>query len=380
VTDYSTYRFPGKLIEELLEARGWSQRVLAIVLDADETGINKIVQGKRPLDAKMALALFDLFKVPAEVFLEIQKTYELAQARIMIAPDPGRSERAHLFGDLPISDMIKRGWLDVDDVREVPKVEAALLKFFGAASTAEIEILPHAAKKTKASSEPTHAQLAWLYRVNQIANEMIAVPYTEALGRAAVAKLRPLLVSADSIRKVPRILAECGIRFAIIESLPRAKIDGACLWLDDYKPVIALSMRYDRIDNFWFVLRHEIEHVLRKHGRSGPMLDVELEGDRAGVGDSLSEEERVANEAAAEFCVPKKTLKAFIARKSPLFPERDVLALARMTEVHPGVVAGQLRHATGRFELFSQHLIKVRSIIAPSALIDGWGDVVPVDK
>ena len=51
----------------------------------------------------------------------------------------------------------------------------------------------------------------------------------------------------------PRILAEAGIRFTIVESLSTAKIDGACLWLDDQAPVIATSFRYDRIDNFWFV-------------------------------------------------------------------------------------------------------------------------------
>jgi len=42
-----------------------------------------------------------------------------------------------------------------------------------------------------------------------------------------------------------------------------------------------MSLRHDRIDNFWFVLRHEIEHVLRQHGRSAAMLDTELEGERA---------------------------------------------------------------------------------------------------
>ena len=80
------------------------------------------------------------------------------------------------------------------------------------------------------------------------------------------------------------ILAESGVRFVIVEALPQAKIDGVCFWLDKQAPVIGLSMRYNRIDNFWFVLRHEIEHVLKGHGRDAPegMIDAELEGDRAG--------------------------------------------------------------------------------------------------
>ena len=69
------YRTPGQLIQALLDARGWTQRVLAVVLKADETGINKIIAGKRPLDAEMALALSGIFGVPAETFLELQKQY-----------------------------------------------------------------------------------------------------------------------------------------------------------------------------------------------------------------------------------------------------------------------------------------------------------------
>jgi HTH-type transcriptional regulator/antitoxin HigA len=59
-----------------------------------------------------------------------------------------------------------------------------------------------------------------------------------------------LLQSAEEARKVPRMLAECGIRFIIVESLKAAKIDGVCIWLDKHSPVIGISFRFDRIDNF----------------------------------------------------------------------------------------------------------------------------------
>ena len=139
------------------------------------------------------------------------------------------------------------------------------------------------------------------------------------------------LSAPEEARKVPRILAECGIRYVIVESLTSAKIDGVCFWLNDHSPVIGMSLRHDRIDNFWFVLRHEIEHVLRQHGQiqAAIMLDAELEGEKAGTGSSISEEERVANEAAANFCVPQQSLKSFIARKSPFFNERDILGFAK---------------------------------------------------
>jgi len=133
-----------------------------VVLKADETGINKIIAGKRPVDAEMALALSGIFGVSAESFLDLQKSYDLAQARLLEMPDPDRATRAQLFGSLPVSEMIKRGWIDANDIRDFPKVEAALAKFFGVESVHQIEIFPHAAKKTNVASEATPTQLAWL--------------------------------------------------------------------------------------------------------------------------------------------------------------------------------------------------------------------------
>jgi HTH-type transcriptional regulator/antitoxin HigA len=141
-----------------------------------------------------------------------------------------------------------------------------------------------------------------------------------------------------------------------------------------------MSLRYNRIDNFWFVLRHEIEHVLRLHGQSAAMLDPELEGDRAGSGPTVPEEERIANEAAANFCVPKNAMEQFIARKSPFFAERDILGFAKTLNIHPGLVAGQLQRRTGKYDRFRSHLVKIRSIVAPGAMVDGWGDVAPVGQ
>ena len=126
----SEYKTPGQLIQALLDSRGWSQRVLAIVLNVDETGINKIVAGKRPVDAELALGLSQIFGVPAEDILQLQKEYDLAMARLISRPNPALATRATLFGELPVSEMIRRGWLKgATDVRRVEDVEAALCRF-----------------------------------------------------------------------------------------------------------------------------------------------------------------------------------------------------------------------------------------------------------
>jgi HTH-type transcriptional regulator / antitoxin HigA len=370
---------PGQFITALLEEKGWTKRVLAIVLGMDETGINRLVADKRPVDAAMALKLEEVFGAPAERFLELQKSYDLAKARLVARPDPARATRALLFGGLPIAEMIKRGWIIANDVRDMATIETELIKFFGANRLEDIEILPHAAKKTLVSIDATPAQLAWLYRVKQISGEMLVPQYSPQAVRTAVSKLKLLLNAPEHVRKVPRILAECGIRYVIVESLPSAKIDGVCFWLDQTSPVIGMSLRFDRIDNFWFVLRHECEHVLQLHGRAVVMLDTELEGEKAGTGLNVAEEERIANEAAADFCVPKKMFDAFVARKAPFFSERDIIGFARTIQVHPGLIAGQLQHKTGRYDRFRNHIAKIRNYITPSAMVDGWGDAAPIE-
>ncbi len=374
------FRTPGQLIEALLKERSWSQRLLAVVLDIDETGVNRIVANKRPIDASLAVSLEELFGVPAERFLDLQKKYDLAVARIEARPDPERMTRARLFGDLPVSEMIKRGWIKARDMRDVDAVRSELVRFFQVNRVEDIEVLPHAAKKTQVNTDATPAQIAWLYRVKQIASGMLVARYSPEAVSAAIAKLKPLLYAAEEARKVPRILAEAGVRFLIVEALPSSKIDGVCFWLNASAPVVALTTRFDRIDNFWFVLRHELQHVLCRHGLANEttMLDAELEGERAGTSTSVDEEERVANDAAADFCVPKKMMDAFYSRKAPLIKEADIIAFSRMIKVHPGLIAGQLRHRSGKYHLWQNHLVKVRSIVAPNAITDGWGDLAPL--
>jgi HTH-type transcriptional regulator/antitoxin HigA len=170
---------------------------------------------------------------------------------------------------------------------------------------------------------------------------------------------------------------ECGVRFIVVESLPGAKIDGVCFWLTN-SPVIGMSLRFDRLDNFWFVLRHEIEHVLRKHGQRTEIIDVELEGERAGTGPNVSEEERVANSAAADFCVSKTAMESFIASNSPYFSERGVLEFAHRIGVHPALVVGQIRNHLQRWDYLSRYLTKIRYVLIASAIVDGWGQSVPI--
>lgn len=373
------HKTPGQLIEALLEERRWTKRALAIVLNVSDAVVTRITKDRQPVDARLALILEEIFNIPASRFLSLQQSFDLAQARITARPDPSRATRATLFGDLPVADMIKRGWLSAQNTRDVDAIEIGLRRFFGVNRLEDIEILPHAARKTAVNVPPTPAQMAWLYRVKKIADDLLVRPFSEPALENAISQLRRLTIAPEEARHVPKILADAGVRFVIVETLPGAKIDGVCFWLRDNAPVIGLSIRFDRIDNFWFVLRHELEHVRLGHGRTEMILDAELVGERAGTGESIAEEERAANDAAQNFCVPRDKLQAFIDRKAPFFSERDLIGFSRVLKVHPGLVAGQLQYKMQQYDRFRKHLVAIREHVAPGSPVDGWGDVYPCE-
>src|SRR3546814_17632998 len=101
-----------------------------------------------------------------------------------------------------------------------------------------------------------------------------------------------------------------------------------------------MSTLYDRLDNFWFVLRHELELVLQGHGkRSIGMID-HLAGEGTKDANGIMYEEDIADTEAADFCVPAAKMASFYARKHPSFSQRDVLWFAAMLAFHPAKVGG----------------------------------------
>jgi HTH-type transcriptional regulator/antitoxin HigA len=162
----------------------------------------------------------------------------------------------------------------------------------------------------------------------------------------------------------------------LVEALPGSKIDGAAFWLNAKSPVIALSLRYDRVDGFWHTLLHDLMHILHKDVTSSdqPLVDVDLVGEGAAGVSKQSEVEQRADREAAEFLVPQAQLENFIARVRPLYSKRKIRGFAATVDVHPGIVVGQLQH---RREIPFAHsrdmLEKIREVLWDAALTDGWG-------
>lgn len=359
---------PGEFLFEELEARGWTQIELADILGRPTALVSGIITGKRQITPDTAIQLGEALGTGAELWMNLESQYQLSKVK---ASSNSVARKAKLYEKFPVREMIKRGWIEATDSIEV--LEQQFVKFFNIANLDDTPSFSHAAKKTNVMDNITSQQLAWLYRSKMLAESQVTKKYDASELKNALPKLSALLSAPEETRHVSKILTDCGVKYVIVEPFAGSKIDGACFWLDDGQPVIALSLRLDRIDNFWFVLRHEIEHVLQGHGRvAGYILD--LEPDTQSI-DTIAEEENIANLAAADFCVPQNELENFYARVYPLFSEQRVGLFAQRLGIHIGIIVGQLQRRLNRYDYLRVHQIKIRSFATTGALVDGWGFV-----
>jgi HTH-type transcriptional regulator/antitoxin HigA len=363
---------PGEFIREEIEARGWSQAELAEILGRPPRLVSELIAGKRAITAETAKGLGEAFGTGAQFWMNLESAYQLFKAE-----PSGRegvvARRAKLYEKAPVKEMIRRRWIEPSESIEV--LEKRVEDFLS------VPLIPHAARKsTSYLDEVSPAQHAWLVRARQLAGSTGAASFSPSNIEGLLSELRRLLASAEEVRHVPRLLANAGIRFVIVEPLPQIRVDGACFWLDRSSPAIALSLRFDRIDWWWFTLMHELAHVKHKDGQDTVLLDVDLLGeDTQETKQPKPDFELKADEFAASFLVPPDKLQSFIARVKPLFSKQRIRAFAAQHQVHPGIVVGQLHHAGAISYAHSRDLLeKVRGTLKESALTDGWGSMLPV--
>ncbi|MDR5748742.1 HigA family addiction module antitoxin [Caballeronia sp. LZ029] len=358
---------PGDFLREELEAREWTQQELADILDRPPRLVSEIIGGRRAITPETARGLAEALGTSAEFWMNLESQYQLSKVKL---PNDNVARKARLYSNFPVREMLRRGWVTASDNLDL--LERRFCDFFRMSSLDEAPQLSHAAKKTDATSAVSPLQLAWLFRVKAMASKQIVPSYSRNKLLAAIEELQRLTSAPEEARHVPRILADAGVRLVFVEPIAGSKLDGACFWLDEDKPVVGMTLRFDRIDNFWFVLRHELEHVLREDGKeSGGIVDSDVGETNA----DLPECEVLANKAGASFCVPASQFENFVARVQPYFSEQKVLLFAQRIGVHPGLVVGQLQRKLGRHDFLRKYQVKIRACVLPSADVDGWGTV-----
>lgn len=357
---------PGEYIAEELEARGWSQLDLAEIIGRPPQAVNEIIKAKRSITPETARGLAEAFGTSAQLWMNLQSAYDLA--RVHQGESSVVSRKAKLYEFAPVGEMQKRGWIERSSNFDV--VEAQVMSFF-APTICDGQHVAAAARKSL--GEWTPPQRAWLARATQLARTVqVAGRFTKAALRLALDALALLKADPEEIRKVPRVLNEAGIRFLIVAPLPQSKIDGACFWLSDDQPVVALSFRYDRIDWFWHTLMHELGHIANGDGKTTARLDISLVGTDAIAPDAKSDIEKKADAFAVAFLVDQSELEDFIQRV-PVLSRLKIEGFSKRVGVNPGIVVGQLQHR-GRipYTNFRPLLTSVRRFLDGVVLSDGW--------
>ncbi|MES0090090.1 ImmA/IrrE family metallo-endopeptidase [Mesorhizobium sp. M0030] len=144
-----------------------------------------------------------------------------------------------------------------------------------------------------------------------------------------------------------RIFAELhriGIILVVLEHMPGTFLDGAAMCRGDGVPVIALTLRHDRLDNFWFTLLHEFSHVV-----------CHLSSDRQVILDDLDVASSEAIEAEADsFALNALIPPSMWKRINRDSSTEEVLEAAQKAGVHPAIAAGRWRFQHSDYRRFSK--------------------------
>ncbi len=307
--------------------------------------VSEVLAGKRSITMSMARALHHHLGIPADVLLQ----------------EPGAKLHEPLpdveFARFPLRAMAKRGWIpNVPHLKD--RAEELVTDLMGRAGGREFAAAPlyrkNDGRRINAKTDE-YALRAWCWQV-----------LAQALERQSDAEYDASAVDDDFLREVAKMsvaedgpvqardfLAQHGISLEYVRHLPRTHLDAAALLLRDGRPVIGMTLRYDRIDNFWFTLMHELAHVSlhmgRPNGETGFVDDLSLRGVDS-AGDDNTEEE--ADELAQDSLIPQEIWDDGTLLDDPR--PIAVMHLASEAQVHPSIVAGRVRYESGNYRLLSQ--------------------------
>lgn len=346
VEDYEKSRFrfsdisPIDAILFRMEESGLRQKDLVPYIGS-KSKVSEVIAGKRSLSLSMIRNLSSGLGIPLDALVADPKK-----------PDVDADDsRTHLLRH-PWKEMAKRGWIAITQDAETDDVLSKVHNFFAevggtTASPAYFRRTVHFGGTVTADH---YAINAWIARVLLKAREFaVDRAEFENIGRDSdfLSRLAKLSWSEQGPILAREFLARNGIALVIEPHLPRTKLDGAATLDTDGTPVIGLTLRFDRIDNFWFTLLHEVVHVLKHLKSTGEAYVDNTSSDPDG-----EKRESEANREAQDALIPRHIWRRSDAYR--LQTTEAVISLARELEIHPAIVAGRIRKETHNYKKFSK--------------------------
>jgi HTH-type transcriptional regulator/antitoxin HigA len=332
-----------------MEEKGLKQADL-VPFFGTSSRVSEVLKRKRPLTVQMIKAVSLGLGISAETLLGLS---ELSQQPPKKSVD---------WSKFPIKEMVSRGWIQAltDKLKADP--EKLVEKYI---SDAGLQFGTASFRRSlfgEAESPSTqYALYAWVARVIQRAREKrnsLGTFDESCLSSVFLRELAQLSWSDSGPSLAIEFLEKHGIAVIIEPHLKGTRLDGAALKDVDGVPIVALTLRFDRLDSFWFTLLHEVVHVW-KHVTSSTETFVD---DLAVTSQDRKEAE--ANRLAREAFIPRLVWKR---SEAYLMPSTDSIdRLAKELRIHPSIIVGRLHRDTGDYSLFSDKLGhgQVRSVLA----------------
>ena len=332
---------PIAAIEFRMDQQGLTQRDL-IPYIGSRSKVSEVLSGKRSITMRMARALNQHLGISAEVLLQ----------------ETGVSFDDSLEGieweRFPLGEMARREWVKrLTPYRDyAEELVRGLMESAGGRRTAIQPLFRRNAHRRENANTDWHALQAWCWRVMALAKDD---PPSNSYQSGSVtpefmAKVARLSPKKNGPRLAQSFLADHGISLVVERHLSKTHLDGATLWFEDDRPIIGMTLRYDRLDNFWYTLMHELAHVGRHEGLEEDFFDdMTLRGAKNVADDCI---EVQADQWAEEALIPGDMWEASAVRFSPR--PLDVIELATEVGVHPAVVAGRVRWEREDYRLLSQ--------------------------
>ena len=314
--------------------------------------VSEVLAGKRSLSLTMIRNLVDGLEIPAEVLLQ--------EPNATLPSDEALQQGRHF----PIAEMRKRGWFvgfegTLADARE--NLEDLLNRFVGQLGPNAMLPALNRQHVRDGGKQDEHALIAWRIRVaNQAMKETLPSFKPGTVTSDFLQDLANLSYLDDGPLLAREFLNKSGIHMICERHLPKTHLDGAALKLPDGSPVVALTLRYDRLDHFWFTLFHELAHVALHLYEN----EVETFFDDLSTGEDKNELETEADEFASNTLVPSKSWKA--ARFTKKTKAESIVVFARKHRIHPAIPAGRIRFETKDYTVF-------RALIGKSKLREEFG-------
>jgi HTH-type transcriptional regulator / antitoxin HigA len=336
------YPSPMGAIRFRMEQQGLNARDLVPFIGS-RAKVSEVLSGKRSLTMQMARALHANLGIPADVLLQ-QPGAELPTALEGVE-----------WSRFPLAEMAKRGWIENrrNLVAHAEELMRDLIRRAGGEHALPAVFYrknDHA--RLNAKTDP-YALKAWCWQVLARANQRrLSAQYrSDTVSLSFLCNVAKLSWSNEGPRLAKEFLEKYGIHLVCLEHLPRTHLDGAALQLTDGTPVIGLTLRYDRIDNFWFCLLHELAHIGRHLSgtrRDGFIDDLSLRDVKGSERDPKEDE---ADEWAENALIPSDVWSTTNVKDNP--STLAVIELAQRLGIHPAIVAGRIRHETGNYRLLS---------------------------